>query len=296
MKTIKDLSREIGLNYAYLISFIAKSDKMYFSYYILKASGKLRVIDSPNFEMKAIQAWILRNVLEDIPISDRAMGFVKGKSIKNNARLHLHSKFVLTIDISNFFNTIKFGQVKGIFDKRFKNAELSKSLTKLCTFKKYLPQGAVSSPTISNIIFKPIDDEIEKLCNKKNVNYSRYADDLSFSSNDILKLNELYLDLVNIIKKYKFSVNKRKTRYLTGKNRIQVTGLILNSGRLTIGRNRKRLLRAKLYSYFSSKNKTIDKKVLLGELAFLRDIEPNYYKIMIKYKNRLKLKFAKNKK
>ena len=293
MKDLIDLSKRIGVNLNYLLSLIHNSQKFYRSYYINKSSGGTRAIDSPSIPLKSIQAWILRNILEKVIISDRTYGFVKKRSIKDNAKIHLGKKYILSVDIKDFFSMTKEIKIYNFFHKLFPNRPLADGLTKLCVYKKRLPQGAVTSPALSNIVFLKADDEILKLCNSLDIEYSRYADDISFSTNDISKL-KLVLPLVTkIIRKHGYTLNKVKTRYLTGKRKMSVTGLTLNSKSLSIGRKRKALIRARLHNYIMNGKIDITLNQLLGELAYLRDIEPQTYKNIMMYKNKLKNKKLK---
>lgn len=289
MDKLKKISESIGIRYKYLQSIIGNVDKFYYSYYLKKKNGKNRIIDSPNSELKAIQAWILRNILEKIEININAVGFVKGKGIKVNADYHVNNRYILCIDIKDFFNTIKISKVFEVFKKyyNYKEDETSSDLSKLCTYKGYLPQGAVTSPALSNIIFKQVDDEIEEICNSLDVCYSRYADDLSFSNGNVRRLEELKTQVEKILNKNGYFLNTKKTRLLRGAGRKAVTGIILNSGRPTIGRERKRIIRSMIYNYLIKKEKSVNVNQLLGYLAFLRDIEPQYYEKMISYKKNL---------
>jgi RNA-directed DNA polymerase len=288
INNLTDLSRNIGINSSYLNSLIYNSHKFYNSYYLRKKSGGKRMIDAPSIPLKSIQAWILRNILENISISDRAFGFVKSKGIKNNAKVHLGKKYILCTDIRDFFHSTSYNNVKNVFKRIYKNQQLVNSLSNLCTYNGYLPQGAVTSPCLSNIIFKEIDDSILSLCNKKNIYYSRYADDLTFSSNDLNKLKEILPEIIKICNKKGYKINNDKTRFMSGKKRIVVTGIILNSNKLSIGRRKKKNIRAALHNYIIKKSKKVKINSLLGDLAFLRDIEPNTHEKFIKYKNKLK--------
>ncbi len=291
METIKDLSKKIGISQSYLINMIRYTDKFYNSYYIKKVNNKKRQIDSPNFAVKAIQKWILRNIIEEYPISSRATGFVKGKGIKNNAMYHMMNKYILCLDIKDFFNTIKIKQVQNIFKKKF-NDDLSFHLAKLCTYNGYLPQGAPTSPMISNIVFKFLDDQIVKLSNNKNINYSRYADDLTFSSNNSDRLTSIKKSIERLIEKNGFELNIKKTRIMKGRNRKLVTGIILNSGRMTTGRKRKKDVRAMIFNYIAKKDESINIKKLMGTINFIKDIEPDYIDKMIEYKRKIQNKWS----
>ena len=166
---------------------------------------------------------------------------------------------------------------------------LAYKISKICTFKGYLPQGAPTSPVISNIVFKAVDEEITEICKKRKVIYSRYADDLTFSTNNKQYLIDLIKPITEIVKKHGFKINSEKTRLYSGKRRMSVTGVILNSGRLTVGRDLKRNIRAGLYNVIVKNDKKINKKVLMGYISFIKDIEPDYFESIKKYKNKLLL-------
>jgi len=241
MNIVKDISSFIGTTESSLLNIIHHSDQFYKTFAIDKKNGEKRIIDAPNLELKAIQTYILRYILErkNFEISCYAKGFIKKKGIKDNAKIHLNKKFLMCLDIKEFFPSIKFHQVYNNFINNY-DPKNSQYLTDLCTLSGYLPQGAVTSPFISNVVFKPIDDLIAKISLEDDIIYSRYADDLIFSSNEIIALQKLYPEIENIINKYDFILNNEKTRFLSKKRRQMVTGIILNSGRMTIGRENKR--------------------------------------------------------
>jgi len=287
MRDIQYLAEKIGLNKSYLTVLSKNHNKCYQSYYLRQKSTKVRMIDAPNSELKGVQRWILRNVLENQPISLRAHAFTKGRSIKTHAKYHLHNRVIMCLDIKDFFPSIKKDNILPIFEHIFENKKVAEVLSNLCTFEEHLPQGAPTSPTLSNIVFKATDNKISEISNQSGVNYTRYADDLTFSSNDFARLHNLKPRIEKILRKDGFRINKKKTRLLTGKNRMLVTGLLLNSGKLTAGRARKRQIRAGLHNYVFKRDQKVNLKKLLGTLAFIRDIEPDFYDKFIKYRSGL---------
>lgn len=289
-----EIAQRIGINSAYLRNMTVNSDKLYNAYYMPKSSGKTRQIEAPNNKLKAIQTWILRNVLEGISVSDRAQGFIKGRSIKSNARFHLGKKYILVTDIKDFFPSISSDDVYRVFYQIQNYEEIATLYTKLCTYSGRLPQGAVTSPMLSNLVFREVDDKLVDICDRMGIAYSRYADDMTFSSNDLAALKELYEKINVIITTEGYDLNDSKTRYYSGKGRMLVTGLILNSGRMTIGRRRKRNIRATLLNYFVNNDDSVNINKLFGSIAFLRDIEPEYYLKLKEYVNRIRIKHLGN--
>ena len=289
MKTFESFAKEIGFNLQMLDNYITFADRFYNTFYISKKKKtKKRQIASPSKELKAIQRWILSNYFNDIPISNRANGFVKRRGIKRNAQFHLKKSYILTIDIKDFFPSISQEKVYNAIKKHIDNNELCLKLAKLCTYKKKLPQGAPTSPILSNIVFKDIDDKIERFCNARLVVYSRYADDLTFSCDTKSALVEVYAFVNKQLYENSFTINKSKTRYLSGKGKLCITGLNLNSGKLTVGKKMKRNLRSNLYNIIVKKDSTINSNSVLGYLSFIKDIEPNYHKKTLLYIENLK--------
>lgn len=291
MKTFDDFSQEIGFNKGVLDNYITFSDCYYNTYSICKRNkSKKRIIESPSKEVKAIQRWVLHNYFETISVSNRANGFVKTRGIKRNASMHLNKKYLLSIDIKDFFTSISQSKVFNVLLKHFSDKKLAFKLSKLCTYKRRLPQGAPTSPILSNIIFNELDDKMSNMCNAKSITYSRYADDLVFSSN----IKSVLVDILPIINDLLFAngflLNTSKTKFFSGKGRMHVTGINLNDGRLTVNSVLKHRVRSQLFHIIVKKDAAINKNQTLGYLSFIKDIEPEYYKKMIKYIECLKNK------
>lgn len=297
MENLEELAKSIGLNYRYLKNIIINSDYYYYSHFIKKRSGRFRRIDSPNYQIKAIQAWILRFILERIEINQKVNGFIKGRSTKLNAIPHLDKYCIICLDIENFFNSIKKNQIKEVFEQCLEGSykNISEDLSKICTYKDYLPMGAVTSPYLSNLVFRKADEEIIDFCEKKNFIYTRYADDLSFSSNEYIRINDIEPVIEKIINNYGFTLNKKKSRlYFTG-GKMMITGLILNSHKLTLGRYLKKEIRAMIHNFYIKNKKEVNLDKMVGKIAFLRDIEPDYYNInLINYIKKIKERSAEN--
>lgn len=286
MTNFQELAYEIGITKSQLNNLVNFSDNYYKSFYLYRRKKK-RIIDSPNKEMKAIQKWILRNILDHIQVHTKATGFVKGKGIKRNAAFHLNKQFIMCLDIKDFFPSITLDAIYKSLLLEINDSELAYKISKICTFKKYLPQGAPTSPAISNIVFRPIDEKITHLCNKRMVSYSRYADDLTFSCNNKQVLIDLKNDISSILYDNKFLLNNKKFRIMSGKNCVKVTGLIINSGKPTVGRELKRDIRSDIYRFIVKKDRNVDTNKLIGNIAWVRDIEPDYFQKIVKYKNEL---------
>lgn len=275
MKNLDKLILEVGLSRNVIENYIIFADKHYNTYYIPKKSGGKRTIDCPGPNLKTIQRWILKNHLNKLEVNKRANGFVEKRGIKRNALFHLNKKHLLTIDIKDFFPSISQKQVFEMFSEHFSDKDFALKLAKLCTFKRRLPQGAPTSPALSNLVFKKIDDQIMKYCNSELINYSRYADDMTFSSDNKNSLQFAYKFVNELLYKNGFNLNKKKTRYLSGKGNMSVTGVNINSGFPKVSSKLKRQLRTELHHYII-KNKNTNLKKLAGYISFISSIEDDY--------------------
>lgn len=290
MKLFDKFILEVGLSRTVIENYITFSDKNYNTFYIpKKKKGAKRVIDCPNANLKSIQRFVLRKYLNKIEVNKRANGFVQKRGIKRNALFHLNKKYLLTIDIKDFFSPISQKQVFELLNDIYLDKEFSLKLAKLCTYKRRLPQGAPTSPVLSNLVFKKIDDEIMRYCNSEMVNYSRYADDLTFSSDNKNTLQFVYKFVNDILYTNGFNINKNKTRYLSGKGKVAVTGVYINSGQPKVSSQLKKKLRAELHQYIIN-GKAINLNRMAGYISFINSIESDYAKKIEVYIENLKKK------
>lgn len=257
---------------------------------ILKKLGGYRNLVIPTENIKYLQKWILENILNKIKISEYATGFVKGKSIFQNAEEHINKNFIMNIDLKDFFPSINQERVFKIFNYYGYTKELSYIFSKICTYEGVLPQGAPTSPYISNICCLKLDKRISSLCRKNDFKYSRYADDITISS-DSKTLYFLKL-LSKIIEEEGFKINDKKTRILKKSDRQEITGLVINSGIVKIPKAYKR----KIYSemYFCKKygvanhlnkincKKSFYKEHLYGKVFYVNMVEPKEAQKMFK--------------
>lgn len=172
------------------------------------------------------------NFLNHIPIPENVKGFVSGHSYKDFLLAHTSQKYFLRLDIKNFFDNITSKLIKEIFGEYFKledsstNKEILEMLTEIVTLNNVLPQGGVSSPTVSNIIFRRLDIRISRYCKKFNIRYTRYADDLLFSSDkgDIHK-SFFIKKIAYILNGYNFKINSSKIN--KAKDYISLNGFVI---------------------------------------------------------------------
>ena len=216
-------------------------------YHIFEISGKnkKRKITAPSKPIKLRQQWILSEILEKNRVSNNCHGFVRNRSILTNAKKHVGHKNILNIDIKDFFPSITQKMVVNEFPKMGYENSASEALAEIRCFENRLPQGAPTSPYMSNLILKEMDDELDKFARHRKITYTRYADDMSFSSDvDIFYILQ---DLCNIINKYSFQINEKKTCYYPDPHRKIVTGLIVKEGKVRIPKKFKRKLKQEIY-------------------------------------------------
>ena len=211
----------------------------YVDFTIPKKSGGVRNITAPIAPLKAIQSAIsvfLQCVFEP---SFYAFGFIQKRSVMHNAFFHCHQTCVFNADLENFFPSITKKMVrKALYrelSKVISSSEAINYICRVCTVPnadgvEVLPQGAPSSPVLSNIVLKPLDNEMAALASRGGFRYTRYADDMTFShSKPVWKISSYWQSKIfNIIERYGLKINKVKTKTFVSGNRCEVTGVVVN--------------------------------------------------------------------
>jgi len=273
----------LGVQKEFLNKIIYSPESFYRTFKIPKKSGGEREILAPYPSLLIIQNWIYNNILKNIPIHKCAHAFTASKSIVTNCKIHAGQKEVLKIDLKDFFTSIPFNRIIFHFNKIGYNKKVSFCLARLCTYKDYLPQGAPTSPILSNIIAIKMDKRLFALAKKFKLNYTRYADDMVFSGDNI---SVKFIEYVNtIIENEGFQINNSKTRLYKSANKKIVTGIVINEKELKIPREYRRELVLNLnyilkYGYNShvAKKKINDVNYLeriIGKVNFWLQVEPN---------------------
>jgi RNA-directed DNA polymerase len=280
---LKHLSYILFIEYQALANILLFPERYYREFSIPKRNGSLRQIDSPYPILYHIQRWILNNILEKITLHQCATGFIKKKSIVDNAKTHLFKKSLLKMDIKDFFPNIKINRIISIFQNLGYPNKISYYLAKLCCKNNSIPQGSPTSPFLSNIIAKRLDNRLFTLSKLNNINYTRYADDLAFSGDYI------HYNIINFINKILieegFKPNLDKTKLIIGKGKKILTGLSISNNNITIPRKNKRKLRQDAYFILKFGVKShIKHKIsgdpiyldrLIGKFSFWNFVEPD---------------------
>lgn len=274
----KALAEFLGIEYKKLRFLVYHRDVVsvdhYHRYSIPKKKGGERNIAAPKSILKNAQRKILEEILSKIPVSEHAHGFLKGKSVVSGAKAHILNKdentqLLINMDLEDFFPTIIFERVRGMFKAFGYSGYISSLLAMLCTYcermevevrgeikyvktsNRILPQGSPASPMITNIICGKLDKRLSGLASKYNCTYTRYADDMSFSfkeENIDLNLGKFMGLVSKIVNEEGLNINKKKTRLLRKNNRQCITGIVVNNDEIGVPKKWIKTLRAAIYN------------------------------------------------
>jgi RNA-directed DNA polymerase len=232
----------------------------YVEFEIPKAKGGSRRIAAPRTPLRKVQRVILDQILAKVPLHDACHGFVSGRSTVSNAKPHQGAAIVIKLDLKDFFPTVHYRRVRGLFQHLGYNAEVAATLAGLTTYRPkldkktvvwpgMLPQGAPTSPALANLACRRLDHRLAQLAAKYKATYTRYADDLTFSFKKVpdVKLGRLLWWIDGICQQEGFTERADKRRILRAKHQQRVTGLVVNQ-RVAIPRADRRRFRAILHN------------------------------------------------
>ncbi|EAP1897912.1 RNA-directed DNA polymerase, partial [Salmonella enterica] len=266
-----------------------EAPKKYKVYYIPKRGAGFRVIAQPTKELKNVQRFIVSLLQPKLPVHHKAMAYEYKKSIKDNALLHKDNNYILKMDFQNFFNKIK----PDIFFSKLENTGLKldsfdeNTLRNLLFWRPgkkrsttlILSVGAPSSPFISNFVMYDFDKSLDDWCRNNGITYSRYADDITFSTN----IKDILCRVPKVVKKMLslhvpgLSINESKTIFTSMAHNRHVTGVTLTpQGNLSIGRDRKRMLSAKIHKYSLGLLSSEEINKTKGMIAFANYLEGDF--------------------
>jgi RNA-directed DNA polymerase len=240
--SVTELARRLGATEAELRSVPIA----YRSFHIPKRSGGYRTIYEPGEDLKRAQRLLLRRLLKRLAAHPRAHGFERGKSTVTGALPHERKSVVVRMDLRDFFGSIKAARVRDYFARAGWDADASRLLTRLCTREGSLPQGAPTSPRLSNLVNFKLDARLDALARKCGADYTRYADDMTFSfaEGGHAQLAPLIRAAKKILREEGYELNTRKKLQIRRRHHRQtVTGLVVND-RVALPRATRRWLRA----------------------------------------------------
>jgi len=312
IETDKELAEFLQIEYNTLRYLTYHRDVITFDNYyrfdVPKKSGGMRHIAAPKTQLKAAQKQILDQILQKIEISDLSHGFVKSRSVLTGAKVHNTSPdLLINIDLENFFPTITFERVRGLYQSFGYSGYIASLLAMICTYcermpleikgeikyirtsDRILPQGSPASPMITNIICRNMDKRINGLCKKLGITYTRYADDMSFSyvgDTDNLAIGSFLNSIHKIIESEGFHMNKEKTHILRKNNRQYITGIVINSGEIGVPRKWVKTLKASIHNAQKLKDSggsvpAKTKYEISGKIAWLKSVNAKRYEKII---------------
>lgn len=320
-ENVLDFSQKSGFGLSvikYLAFHRSVSKKSHYHVFeIPKKSGGKRKISAPKPQLRHFQHWILENILNKIPVGEVVHGFTIKKSIVTNAESHLKKDIIINIDLQDFFPSISYKRVKGLFSKLGYSEQLSTIFALVCTQahteevllddvkyfvhkgERFLPQGSPASPAISNIIAYKLDKRLQGLAAKYGFTYTRYADDLTFSAgqDNEQNINKLLYFVKQVISAEDFTIHPDKLHIMRRKHQQKVTGIVVNE-KLNVERKKLRKFRALLHNIEVNgwQNQTWGKAFHLinaveGYINFVNMVNPS--KALV-FKEKLKTIIAKH--
>lgn len=243
IKLIDLFDKKYTVNYLFYLNRTKKFH--YRKKTIQKKNGSIRTLYVPDNNLKNIQRLLLSKHLEQIPISEFATAYHKGANLKSNAYVHTNKKAVLKLDISDFFSSITEDSVYlCVFNKKYFSPPIGKLLASLCCYKGAIVQGAPSSPAIANIVMKNFDENIGKWCSERNISYTRYCDDMTFSGefskNLVINKVRKMLEAMNLY------LNDKKSVFIPRNKQQKVTGIVVNE-KINTPSNYRKEIRKEIY-------------------------------------------------
>ncbi len=284
---VAELSSALSLSPSELLLLAARAPHSYKIYTIDKKTGGKRTIAQPARQTKYIQNLLIEKVLKNLPVHECAAAYQPGSSIKKNAIKHKDNAYLAKFDLIDFFGSITNKDLTSHFNNYLLDKIDSKFfnlIARFCciTYKGQqgyvLSIGAPTSPLLSNSVMYEFDVLMHNWCHERNITYTRYADDLTFSSNskDVsFVIEEKIVELLNTLKYPKLQLNRKKTVYSSKKNQRRITGLIItNEGKISLGRERKRTISAMIHKFSLGQLSAEDLSRLQGLLGLAEDVEP----------------------
>ena len=283
------MSAGLGLPTRFIVNLAKSASYEYKHYPVKKRGGGTRDIYHPSRRLKGLQRWLLANVIEKWPVHEAAMAYKQGTSIFANASRHASSRYLLRMDFTNFFPSISDTDLRKYIADRPNlfsgwSANDVEMFCKLVCKGRALTIGAPTSPALSNAMCYDMDSQLQTLCGKNEVTYSRYADDLFFSTVRADVLANIEREVDNIISDLTLpahlAINSGKTRHSSKRGLRRVTGIVLGSdGVPHIGRKVKRIIRSQIYKYDSLDNPS--RARLAGLIAYAAGFDPDFLNSLI---------------
>ena len=270
-----DNKKRLPLDSKIFIYLFRTLNRQYIEFKIPKKAGGEREICAPKKQLKHLQknfAIIIGMYYEP---NNYCHGFIRERSIVTNAERHTNKNYVLNVDIQDFFPSIKHHRIfKALTQAPFEISEFAANIIARIACKEgALPQGSPMSPIISNLCCNQLDIDLSQFAKKHKLDYTRYADDITFSGYRPIFDSNFFTDLNKIVRrKHNFRLKKSKTRILSKNKRQEVTGITVND-KMNVNRTYIRNLRAQIHYLHSGKAEKNAESVISGKLEFLKMVK-----------------------
>jgi RNA-directed DNA polymerase len=291
-KSKQDSDFEEKLSASALTALLHRVNVNYYRFTIPKKSGGSRIIDAPSKELKLVQNIISYALSHFFHVHPSTHGFINKRGIKTNAEVHVGSGFILNIDLKDFFPCVSITRIEKDLEDLGFSTIAARLIGILCTKNNKLPQGSPASPLITNIVSVSLDRRLECFALARGCQYSRYVDDITFSSMNYVFNARFEKTLNKIIENEGFRLNISKTRILTKSDRQEVTGIIVNE-KINVNRKFVRKVRAMIHTLskegiYEDENK-LKPLVMsaLGSLYFIRQIRGAEDPLYLRMNNQL---------
>jgi len=298
--TVEELAALIHFDEGRLATLTEVPERFYRRYRIFKRPllRGSREIQSPSKELKAVQAWVLRNILDKLSTSSYATAYVRGRSLLDNVNPHMSNRYFLAVDIRDFFPSVNLSLVYDLFLRIGYSKQAANILCRLCSYKTGLPQGGVTSPALSNLVCLRLDRRLAGLASRRNVVFTRYADDITFSTNNRNVLPRLLPWVYRILRDTGFEPNQEKTRLLGPRTRCVITGLVKSSSDpiFGIGRRKKVSMRSVMHNFLARGIAHPDysnEASIEGWIQFAKNVDPAAHEQMLRYWTTQKTKYPR---
>lgn len=279
----------VGISHTYIMAVSNAPKKYYRKFEIKKKNGKQRVINEALPNLKIIQMWLLHKILYKCSVSRYAKAYIPGSSIKFNVRFHRNQKQVLKLDIKDFFGSFKEKDVHRFYKSLGYSDTLCVCFTKLCVLNGSLPQGASTSAYLSNLLMKTFDEKLSTYCRKREIRYTRYADDMTFSGE--FDVPAVINFVKSLLRKMNMELNMKKTKLMEQNKQQNVTGIVVNEV-IQTSQDYRRNIRKEVYYIekygidshlkFINSQKTKDEylKSLIGKINYALFINPKDQRLL----------------
>jgi RNA-directed DNA polymerase len=283
---LREIANATGLRELYLARIARTASHRYRTYNIEKRTSGTRAIDHPSRHLKFLQRWLVTNLLHSLPVHESVYSYRKGRNVKDHAKVHAKTKYTLRIDFQNFFPSIRAIDLRHLFQANLRNLPISLNSSDIQTICSIvckngrLTIGAPSSPALSNAVLYDFDEYWHRRAGRIGAVYSRYADDIYFSTNRPKVLSKILFSLKNDLETRQIPclrLNEAKTIFTSRKRKRVVTGLVVTpSGKISLGRDKKRMIKTLVYLYGLRKLTPDQARSLQGHIAYARSIEPKF--------------------